>query len=199
MVGTSSPYSGADRSTWPEITQRLVREHPLDAEEIRSAVLDAWTGIFSTTIGRNRLKIGEHIFPKPQIIGALLHELVPAEFALKSQDWRAEKAVNDKDIVYVPDDRYSIELKTSSNPIHIFGNRSYAQAPSATKKGKDGYYIAINFEKVSEQNPNPSILIIRFGWLDHFDWIGQHAQSGQQSRLAPETYANKFVTLYAKS
>jgi len=41
--------------------------------------------------------------------------------------------------------------------------------------------------------------MIRFGWLDHTDWIGQKAATGQQSRLAPETYDLKFKTLYRKS
>ncbi|MFN9402025.1 MAG: ScaI family restriction endonuclease, partial [Dolichospermum sp.] len=43
---------------------------------------------------------------------------------------------------------FSIEIKTSSSPRNIFGNRSYAQKSTTgkTKKSKSGYYLVINFE-----------------------------------------------------
>ena len=194
---TKSPYNGKDKKQWPQITQNLIDKHPLDENEIK--VLMAWNDIFESSIGRHSLKIGKHIFPKPQIIGALLHELIPAEIAASHPNmWRPEETADDKDIVCIKDDYYSIELKTSSNPRHIFGNRSYAQKPTEDKKGKDGYYLAVNFEKFSKQNNRPDILLIRFGWLDHSDWIGQKSPTGQQARLAPETYELKFKTLFTK-
>lgn len=196
----SSPYEGKDISEWKSITDLLVARHPLNREQLVASILQAWNNIFETSIGVHNLKIGVHIFPKPQVIGALLHELVPAELAAAyPDDWRGEKNANDKDIVYIPDDFYSIELKTSSNPARIFGNRSYAQKPSQGKKGKDGFYIAVNFEKFSSSNPHPEILVIRFGWLDHTDWKGQKSESGQQASLSPETYNLKFKTLYLKT
>ena len=103
---TSSPYSKAPMNQWLRVTDGLVDEHPLSPEQIVETVFDAWHGLFSTSIGKHGLKIGEHIFPKPQIIGALLHELVPAEFvAFDSTKWRAEQTADDKDIVYIPDDK----------------------------------------------------------------------------------------------
>lgn len=194
-----SPYEGKCKSEWVSITDDLVAKHPLGSDVLVNVVLQAWENIFETSIGANNLKIGEHIFPKPQVIGALMHELIPAELAAMHPDeWRGEKSAGDKDIVFIPDDFYSIELKTSSNPSRIFGNRSYAQQPSVGKKGKDGFYIAVNFEKFSLKNPRPGILVIRFGWLDHTDWRGQKAESGQQASLSPETYDLKFKTLYLK-
>lgn len=196
----STPYDQTPPGRWLGVTEDLVDDHPLTPEQIVTAVFDAWDGLFTTSIGKHGLKIGEHIFPKPQVIGALLHELIPAEFVmLDKTSWRAEQAADDKDIVYIPDDKYSIELKTSSHPSQIFGNRSYAQAPARDKKGKDGYYLTVNFEKFSANNPRPNILFIRFGWLGHADWIGQTSQTGQQARLSPETYSTKFRTLYVKS
>ena len=197
---TSSPYLKKDKSEWKAITEKIIKKHPLDQDKLVEMVLSAWSDIFETSIGRHNLKIGKHIFPKPQVIGALLHELIPAELAASSpKKWRGEITADDKDIVYIPDDFYSIELKTSSNVNHyIFGNRSYAQKPTVGKKGKDGFYIAVNFEKFSKTNSKPSIVVIRFGWLDHTDWIGQEAATGQQARLAPETYDLKFKTLYRK-
>ncbi|MGY3903639.1 ScaI family restriction endonuclease [Aeromonas lusitana] len=194
-----SPYADHDKSEWKSITEKLINKHPLPKDFIIEVVHDAWNGIFNTSIGNNGLKIGEHIFPKPQIIGALLHELIPAEIeAAFPLAWRGEKNAGDKDIVYIPDDFYSIELKTSSNPSRIFGNRSYAQQPTQGKKSKDGFYLAVNFWKFSASKVKPEIQTIRFGWLDHTDWKGQKAESGQQSSLSPETYELKFKTLYSK-
>lgn len=195
-----SPYENRDKSDWPAITEKLIADHPLNENELVNMILNAWSNIFDTSIGRHNLKIGQHIFPKPQVIGALLHELIPAELsATLPGQWRGEINAGDKDIVCITDDFYSIELKTSSNPTRIFGNRSYAQKPTLGKKGKDGFYIAVNFEKFSKNNNRPEILVIRFGWLDHTDWRGQKAESGQQSSLSPETYDLKFKTLYLKS
>lgn len=200
MTNNVSPYAKTKKSDWIKVTNELLEAHPLNEKEIAEFCLAAWENLFSSSIGRHGLKIGEHIFPKPQIIGALLHELVPAEIvASYPKNWRREQEKDDKDVVYVPDDSFSIELKTSSNPSQIFGNRSYAQAPTKNKKSKDGYYLTVNFEQIKEKAKRPNILMIRFGWLDHTDWIGQASETGQQARLAPETYELKLKKLYAKS
>jgi len=192
-----SPYEGVLKKDWLKVTNDLVDEHPLSKKEIASFVLDAWEGIFTSSIGRHKLKIGEHIFPKPQVIGELLHELIPAELiAVYPDQWRREQLTDEKDIVNLKNDRYSVELKTSSNPNQIFGNRSYAQAPSSQKKSKNGYYLTVNFEKFDEKNKRPKINKVGFGWIEHLDWIGQASQTGQQARLAPETYELKILNLY---
>lgn len=200
MTINVSPYAKFKKSDWVKVTNDLVEAHPLNEKEIVSFCLAAWDNLFTSSIGRHELKFGVHMFPKPQVIGALLHELIPAEIvASYPNTWRREKEKDDKDIVYLPDDSYSVELKTSSNSSRIFGNRSYAQAPSQQKKSKDGYYLTVNFEQIKENSERPNILMIGFGWLDHTDWIGQTAATGQQARLAPETYELKLKTLYFKS
>jgi len=194
-----SPYEGVLKQDWLKVTKKLVDEHPLEKNEIAGFVLDAWEGIFTSSIGRHGLKIGEHIFPKPQVIGELLHELIPAEItAVYPEQWRREQLTDEKDIVNLTDDKYSIELKTSSNPSQIFGNRSYAQAPSSQKKSKNGYYLTVNFEKFGESKKKPRINRIGFGWIEHLDWIGQASPTGQQARLAPETYELKILNLYSQ-
>lgn len=99
-------------------------------------------------------------------------------------------------MVYIPDDQFSIEIKTSSNKTQIFGNRSYAQIATSNKKSKAGYYLAVNFEKFEKTRKKPKILLIR---LDHSDWIGQKSTTGQQAKLSKETYDKKFKTLYTES
>lgn len=193
----ASPYRGLQSSQWLEVTNQLVDNHPLDSKEIVEVVLSAWDSIFASKLGTKGFHIGKDIFPKPQIMGFFLHELIPLELAARyPEEWRGEENASDKDIVYVPDDDYSIEIKTSSNPKHIFGNRSYAQATTTGKKAKSGYYLAVNFEKFSKTDTHPKIRLVRFGWLDSEDWIGQRAATGQQSRLLPEVDNNKLLVLY---
>jgi ScaI-like restriction endonuclease len=145
---THSPYRGTRRSEWPRVTRRLVQGHPLQPEEIVEVVLHCWDSIFASSIGTRGFRLGADIFPKPQIVGFLLHELIPLELQARHPGvWRADVSGDEKDLVYIPDTSYSIELKTSSNPKRIFGNRSYAQEGSARKKARSGYYLAVNFQK----------------------------------------------------
>ena len=198
-MNINSPYYDLPKNQWLSKTQELLDHHPLEEQEVVQFCFDAWDGIFTSSIGKNSLKIGSDLFPAPQIIGALLHELIPAEIIKKyPQNWRREQDKNDKDIVCISNDRFSIELKTSSHGSQIFGNRSYAQPQSSSGKSKDGYYLAVNFEKIDGANRAPSIQMIRFGWIDHTDWIGQTAATGQQSRLSSETYSLKLKTLFQK-
>ncbi|KKS53288.1 MAG: NmeSIR protein [Parcubacteria group bacterium GW2011_GWA2_42_28] len=133
------------------------------------------------------------------IMGFLLHELIPLEFSARyPKIWSKEKQAHDKDLVYVPNNTFSIEIKTSSNPNNIFSNRSYAQKVVKGKKNKSGYYLAVNFEKCDDDVcPKPRIVKIRFGWLDHGDWIGQTATSGQQARLSPAVKKFKLFEIYS--
>jgi hypothetical protein len=193
-----SPYHGVPPDHWPGVTRRLVDAHPLPTDVLVDVVLSSWDSIFASRMGSKGFTIGVDIFPKPQIMGFFLHELIPLELGARfPKEWRAERSAGDKDIVYVPDDRFSIELKTSSSSRHIYGNRSYAQESSEGKKAKSGYYLAVNFEKFATTTSRPRILMIRFGWLDACDWLGQKAATGQQSRLSPVVEDAKFIVLYS--
>lgn len=194
-----SPYNGTTHKQWESITKQLIQKHPLEPQEIVDVVLTSWNTILETGLGKKGFKIGVDIFPKPQIMGFFLHELIPLELAARyPKAWRGEKQASDKDIVYIPDDSFSIEVKTSSNPNRIFGNRSYAQGTTKGKKAKTGYYLAVNFEKFSATIKQPQVGLIRFGWLDSDDWIGQKAATGQQSRLSTEVETFKLLKLYSK-
>jgi len=191
-----SPYLNQAVSEWPAITKRLISRHPLATKEIKEVVLDSWKEIFQSKIGKKPYHIGVDIFPKPQIMGFFLHEIIPLEFERRyPSKWQKEKTAKDKDLIYIPNNEYSVEIKTSSNPKSIFGNRSYAQESTNGKKGKSGYYLAINFEKFTDNNFKPKILKIRFGWLDHEDWMGQKAATGQQSRLSRDVENFKLTEL----
>lgn len=193
-----SPYKDKDISEWAEITLELVKNHPLDMQYLKKIVLLSWEQILNTEIGP--FQIGVDIFPSPQILGNFLHELIPLNLAANEPTlWRRETEAQDKDLVYIPDNYYSVEIKTSSNKNKIFGNRSYAQKSTAAKKSKSGYYLAINFEKFAKDANSsckrPEILKIRFGWIDEEDWHGQAAQTGQQANLPAEVYEYKLIEL----
>lgn len=189
-----SPYSGLDESEWIDKTNELIKDHPLDQKEIKKVVLTCWNCILNTTIGD--YKIGADIFPKPQIMGFFLHELICLEMSKSDPEtWGCEKKSNDKDIVNLKNSQYSIEVKTSSHKSRIFGNRSYAQVTNKPKKSKSGYYLAINFEKFGSDKTKPKILKVRFGWLDHEDWLGQKSESGQQANLSTSVEKYKLIEI----
>lgn len=181
---------------WLDITTRLVDAHPIKKEELREIVLKSWEDILRSEIGSKPYKIGRDILPKPQIMGFFLHELIQLEIANRyPNEWRKEVDSRDKDVVYIPDENFSIEIKTSSNPNSIFGNRSYAQESENGRKSKSGYYLAVNFSKFLPGVEIPSINKIRFGWLDHEDWMGQRAATGQQARLSRDVENFKLLEI----
>ena len=194
----NSPYHDLAVERWHEKTIELLEAHPLNGDEIVDVTLGCWSSIFRTRIG-GQAQIGVHIFPRPQIMGTFLHELIPLEFSLRYPKlWRREQSGDEKDLVFIPDNMLSVEIKTSSHKSQIFGNRSYAQQSDARKKQRQGYFLAVNFEKFEKNKQQPEILRICFGWLDDEDWIGQRAQTGQQARLPNEIYGRKLLEIYPK-
>lgn len=180
-----------------EYTKKLIDNHPLRTDIIVKAVLKSWEDLFTTTLGSSTIPFFD-LNLSPQVIGNFLHTLIPHHISLLDSNWRAESNKEDKDLVYIPDNQFSIEIKTSSNKNQIFGNRSYAQPPTGTShKSKDGYYIAVNFEKNTDDGLSiPKIRLIRFGYLTHEDWIPQKSPTGQQARLTPTANKFKLITIY---
>jgi len=198
----TSPYSGLVTEKWLDKTKELVLQYPLHTQEMVEVVLQSWKDIFDSRLGPKGFQIGKDIFPQPQIMAFLLHELIPLEFATRYPgQWRRDLSGADKDLVYIPNEHFSLEIKTSSSANGIFGNRSYAQPTEGNNKSKSGYYLAVNFGGFDEKNTElPSIRLVRFGWFDHSDWIGQKAASGQQSHPTPDAKKHKLLILYpAKS
>lgn len=194
-----SSYDGKDEDEWLDITKELIDEHPLSNGEIIEVIFKAWKGIFTTSIG-GVLEIGIDIDLTPQTIGNLMGVLIPHHLSERYPSlWKREEEKNDKDAVHIPDDFYSFEIKTSSHPNRIFGNRSYAQPPSEREgKSKDGYYLAINWSKVSKSTDKPYIRKIRRGWLDHSDWKPQKSPTGQQASVRSNARKYKLLEIFSK-
>ena len=194
-----SPYDSEPPCNWLAVTKTLIDQHPLKPSELVEAVLMAWKLIFTDSVIGGKIKIGVDVFPQPQILGDFLHELIPLLLEEKyPQLWRRDRAAGEKDLVYLPDKSYSIEIKTSSSPKGIFGNRSFSQASVSRpqKKDKSGYYLAVNYPPVHKQRAVSPITMIRFGWLDHEDWQGQAAASGQQASLSPQVLEGKLLIIH---
>ena len=193
----NSPFLNQPVSKWEEITEKLIDNFPFSKDYLVHTVIRSWNDILKTNI--DNLSLLHDIRPKPQIMGFFLHELVSHRIEEDNpKEWRKEKNANDKDVVCIFDPSYSFEIKTSSNKNRIFGNRSYSQKTQSDKKSKSGYYLAINFEAFNDKNNTPKIRLIRFGWIDHEDWQGQTAASGQQSRLSTDVETKKLLTVYNK-
>lgn len=193
----ASPYEGTPESKWLKKTNELIAKLPVTKEELVSVVLCCWKDIFESSFGKAGYKIGVDIFPKPQIMGFFLHELIPLELAArKNNEWWVDKTKSEKDLVCINDESLSIELKTSSHPSQIFGNRSYAQETTTRKKDKSGYYLTVNFGKFSGKGKMPEITQICLGWLDHSDWKGQTAASGQQASVSRSAQQYKLLKIY---
>jgi hypothetical protein len=184
---------------WSAVTDRLLKSFPVSTKEIVEIVLTSWEDIFHSRIGSKAYQIGRDIWPEPQIMGFLLHELIPLNLAANNpKKWRRGSASNECDAVFAQNTDYSFEIKTSSSTSGIFGNRSYAYISETANKMRGSYFLAVNFGKFSAAE-RPEINLIRFGWLGVGDWIAQKSQSGQQARLTKEAKAYKLRIIYEQS
>ena len=189
----ASPYEGQPVAAWRDTTLRLVEAHPLATSVLREAVLEAWEEIYRSRVGS--LQIGKDIFPTPQIMATFLHELIPIEVGRRVPGWRRGSRT-EKDLYCEHGPALSIEIKTSSSPGGIFGNRSYGQEPTSEKGEKAGYYLAVNFGKWPKAgDTRPEVQRIRFGWIDKADWIPQEAPTGQAAPLSRDARDHKLIDI----
>ena len=192
-----SPYHKARTENWARITDELLADFPISMSEIVRLALGAWEDIFHSRIGSHAYQIGKHIWPEPQIMGFLLHELIPLNVvAAYPGQWRRGHASNECDCEHTINDRHAFEIKTSSSKSGIFGNRSSTHISPKASKRRAGYMLAVNFTKFVPTGVRPEMSLIRFGWLDATDWIGEGSDTGQQSRLTKESRAFKLKILY---
>jgi len=190
----SSPYKNLNEEEWLAKTQELIDQHPLDLETIRRVALKSWDTLWRTTIGEGELSVNLWELDIPAtVIGYFFEKLFAKELETENPKlWRGGRNKADKDIVYLPDSFYSVEIKTSGQlGLKIFGNRSYGQNLEKTeleKKEKSGYYITVNFYE-------RALNLIRFGWIDHADWKAQTAQTGQAASLKESVYKYKLLPI----
>lgn len=191
---TPSPYAGKPQSAWLGITQKLVSNHPLKSAELLDAATTAWATLWQTTVGTGSLSVKLSDLKVPAtIIGYFFEVLLARELERRTPTlWRGNLSKEDKDLVYIPDPAFSVEIKTSGQAgFKVYGNRSYGQKSGtdvAPKKEKSGYYITVNFY-------NQTLSLIRFGWIDAADWDPQEAPTGQMAGLKQPVYDHKLLSL----
>lgn len=160
-------------------------------ETIQEVALKSWELLWSTTIGEVELSIKLEELEVPAIVvGYFFEKLFSRQLEIQEPTlWRSGKNKEDKDLVCVPNEDYSIEIKSSGQlGFKVFGNRSYGQQVENVeleKKEKSGYYITVNFYQ-------KTLTLLRFGWIDHSDWKAQEAQTGQAAGLGESVYKYKL-------
>ena len=118
----ASPYNGFKPDRWAGITRKLIEEHPLDSIEITEVVLLAWDSIFSSKMGTKGFHIGKDIFPKPQIMGFFLHELIPLDLSARyAEEWGGDKNSSEKGVEYIQNKKNSKEFKPGPNQRQVDG------------------------------------------------------------------------------
>ena len=184
-----SPYEGIPIEKWLDTTKQLVDKHPL-SNIIVDLCQKSWTSILHGKINTYLNMYIRDMNLSPQALGSLLHDVIPEYIQKNIEGFRKGKG-KEKDVFCEYNENFSFEIKTSSQK-SIYGNRSYTK--SDTGKSKSGYYLTINFEKLSKKDPK--ILLIQMGWLDYTDWVGQKSETGQQASLTKEAKEYKLITLF---
>lgn len=193
------PYENLDETEFSKRTEELITMFPINMSTIVDIVLESWDDIFTVTNENGDFNIGKTIFPKPQMMGFFLESLINQKIKkIDPKTWVPDPSGFAKDIANINNERFSLEIKTSSNPKHIYGNRSYGQRGESAKKSKDGYYLAVNFEKFNKENPTkkPNIKMIRFGYLNFTDWVAQKKETGQQAYIPAHIESKKLITIW---
>lgn len=184
-----SPFEDIPKEQWEDKRDNLIQDHPLSISDIKNLVLSSFEKLSRTTIGDRSegITLFEDVNPSAQVQGDFLEALMAKRLSEEDQWHHGTEA--EKDFIFEPDVKYSTELKSSGQEgkTDVYGNRSYAQRVDEkdAKKSKTGYYITVNFYL-------DKIYLIRFGWLDFEDWIGQDSESGQSAHLSDEAYQHKL-------
>ncbi len=191
---TQSPYAGKPESSWPRITQRVVAGHPLKVSDLLDASLAAWDTLWQTSIGTGDTSVQLSGLKVPATIVGYFFEILFCREMERCHPklWRGSQSKQEKDLVYLPDPSYSIEIKASGQAgYRVFGNRSYGQKSAdalLAKKEKSGFYLTANFYQ-------QTLTLLRFGWIDADDWIPQAAPTGQMAGLRQQVYKHKLIPI----
>lgn len=191
----ASPYEGISQQDWKEKTMELIGNHPLQVDTIRDVALRSWDTLWRTTLGEGATSINLYDLDVPATVVGYFFEKLFAKCLqeLEPTLWRGGQGKEEKDIVYIPNSNFSVEMKCSGQLGNkVFGNRSYGQESDIdselNKKEKSGYYITVNFYE-------KSLNLLRFGWIDHSDWKAQASETGQASNLKSEVYKYKLLEI----
>jgi len=132
-----------------------------------------------------KMNLGKEVIPEKQVQSGILHELIVASMSL-IKGFREGKQKHDKDIVFIKNNKFSLDVKTSTNPERIAGNRLTAGRTDYVNPS--GYFLCVNFDPFLKgiKLQKPKLRKIRFGWIDASKWKPQSGR-GQAATLSSET------------
>jgi ScaI restriction endonuclease len=194
MTPQSGPYTDKPTSKWEAITHRLLDDHPLKLGLIHNIALVAWDKLWDTTVCSGPVAVRLDALDVPStVIGYFFEVLFARELQRRDpENWRGNQSGDEKDLVYLKEPRFSVDIKTSGQlGDRAYGNRSYGQEVqniNLAKKEKSGYYITVNFYRTT-------LTLLRFGWIDASDWKPQSSETGQMAGLSKEVYEGKLIII----
>ncbi len=185
-----SPYAGKDKLEWKSITEVLVENHPLNKQDIHDIAVKSWSLLWETKIGKI-ISVREAGL-SAQVIGNFFQKIFTHQLENKfKDDWRGDSYKKDKDLVYIKDINFSVEMKSSGQPgYELYGNRCTSLDVNKKSSGKDksGYYITVNFI-------GDKLTLLRFGWIDNDDWQPQKSPTGHAATLDKDVYKYKLIDI----
>lgn len=191
-----SPYENLDEEKSKLKTKELISSFPIKMDELKDIILNSWSILWQTRVGNESTGFPLiNSSPTAQIVGSFLEKLAALELARRYPTlWKPGEG-SQKDFHCIGDESFSFEMKSSGQlGYKIFGNRSYGQSDDQrkyAKKDRSGFYLTVNFYQ-------QTITLIRFGWIDSYDWQSQAASSGQAAVLSDHVYKNKMIELRGK-
>ena len=126
----TSPYSNKPVAARLKITKGLLVRHPLTTDVILEVATQAWGCLWNTRVGVGKTAVELNQLDVPAtVVGYFFEVLFTNEMERRFPGkWRGCKKGDEKDLVYIPDPRLSVEIKTSGQlGLKVFGNRSYGQ------------------------------------------------------------------------
>lgn len=196
----TSPYEGLkqgkeiiDENRFLEVTNKLIKDYPLNEEQMISLCTKAWN-----IIKEMNIKILEKEY---KLVDLHLHgstyggliDIALRELIVQSDESKWDRPVSkaDKDVINKQDKKFSLEIKSGGQSnTHVFGNRSSNLEGKNEQKSMAGYYITLNYY-------NDAMYLIRFGWLDKEDWKEQ-VEGGQQAKIEESAYKFNLNILYGR-
>ena len=117
------PYEGIEEQHWENVTVDLINKFPIPMDVIKEIVLDSWNEIFTITNSSHDFAIGKTIFPKPQILGFFLEEIITQKIhRLDPETWVPDPTGYSKDLENVVAPEFSVEIKMLIYVFYIMQN-----------------------------------------------------------------------------
>jgi hypothetical protein len=111
----TSPYFDKPVSLWLKITKNLLARQPLKVDVILDVALQSWAAVWNTRVGEGQTAIELKQLDVPAtVVGYFFEVLFAKEMETRFPgEWRGCRQGDEKDLVYLPDPQFCVEIKTS--------------------------------------------------------------------------------------